>query len=629
MGFLRNLFPGMVRGLMNRGMARSPGLGGFFGKFLRNQRNRRGLFNPSGRLGFSRGFMSNPVDLNNINFLNRLRQSPTPLLPGLMPGMGDDQLTDEPLNPFPDMPQMPAIETSDMQMFINPLTGQQETGSSTRMRFLNDLKAYFDANPGAQDYYNQSQGQTSRAPMPVPTPISPIPGSGFTSGSIPIPPGGFDRGPAPIRVGGPVLPVVPPTRTTIPGVGPAPEPAPIDMDLFLGDTRNPVVPGVNPPRSDIMPPGELPKQPPVLGPAPSMPPRGSAPLPKPVFGSGMGMPNYLSPNQPAKTVVGMYSTGGNVTATPKKKVGIKDLVKSAARGAYKAKTAPLQLASSISNLVAPNSALSAGLGKLATPFAKGGDANSSDFPDLSGDGKITQKDILMGRGVIKMQDGGDPAKKSFTDYQPEGLLKGTIFDYIPDGYQVSAFLQDKFSRPRPMQPNTIIPGVPKGVTKEENFDAAFSKARKLLGPGKTFMYKMEGDTDFKTYTTDLKEEVSRNEIGMASGGIIDPTLSSRTQADLDRLLGVENAVKAKSLIDMTMPSGVDADMLNYQNTLNALRELQESLPENQKPFFKAAVQEMLQQPDMTVTNKFMMQGMLNEMDNPNMEKKNLMSLSGM
>jgi hypothetical protein len=35
-------------------------------------------------------------------------------------------------------------------------------------------------------------------------------------------------------------------------------------------------------------------------------------------------------------------------------------------------------------------------------FAKGGAA----FPDLSGDGQITQKDILMGRGVIPMQEGG-------------------------------------------------------------------------------------------------------------------------------------------------------------------------------------------------------------------------------
>jgi len=28
------------------------------------------------------------------------------------------------------------------------------------------------------------------------------------------------------------------------------------------------------------------------------------------------------------------------------------------------------------------------------------------FPDLSGDGKVTQKDILMGRGVIKKKAGG-------------------------------------------------------------------------------------------------------------------------------------------------------------------------------------------------------------------------------
>ena len=28
------------------------------------------------------------------------------------------------------------------------------------------------------------------------------------------------------------------------------------------------------------------------------------------------------------------------------------------------------------------------------------------FPDLTGDGKVTQKDILIGKGVIKKKDGG-------------------------------------------------------------------------------------------------------------------------------------------------------------------------------------------------------------------------------
>jgi hypothetical protein len=39
------------------------------------------------------------------------------------------------------------------------------------------------------------------------------------------------------------------------------------------------------------------------------------------------------------------------------------------------------------------------------------------FPDLSGDGKVTKKDILMGRGVIKKKRGGpvdSPKKKKKT-----------------------------------------------------------------------------------------------------------------------------------------------------------------------------------------------------------------------
>ena len=42
--------------------------------------------------------------------------------------------------------------------------------------------------------------------------------------------------------------------------------------------------------------------------------------------------------------------------------------------------------------------------------AKGGSV--SKFPDLSGDGKVTQKDILMGRGVIKKRKGGKVTGRS-------------------------------------------------------------------------------------------------------------------------------------------------------------------------------------------------------------------------
>tara|TARA_Y100000389_G_C17463700_1_gene523741 strand:+ start:1456 stop:1719 length:264 start_codon:yes stop_codon:yes gene_type:complete len=38
------------------------------------------------------------------------------------------------------------------------------------------------------------------------------------------------------------------------------------------------------------------------------------------------------------------------------------------------------------------------------------------FPDLSGDGKITKKDVLMGRGVIKKKKGGSTETKKDSCY---------------------------------------------------------------------------------------------------------------------------------------------------------------------------------------------------------------------
>ena len=46
-----------------------------------------------------------------------------------------------------------------------------------------------------------------------------------------------------------------------------------------------------------------------------------------------------------------------------------------------------------------------------TIYLKNG-GSASKFPDLSGDGKVTQKDILMGRGVIKKRKGGSVTGRS-------------------------------------------------------------------------------------------------------------------------------------------------------------------------------------------------------------------------
>jgi len=65
---------------------------------------------------------------------------------------------------------------------------------------------------------------------------------------------------------------------------------------------------------------------------------------------------------------------------------------------------------SLSQQLIGGAAATAGLGMAgAIPklFAEGG----STFPDLSGDGKVTQKDILMGKGVIKKKGGKKISKK--------------------------------------------------------------------------------------------------------------------------------------------------------------------------------------------------------------------------
>ena len=62
-------------------------------------------------------------------------------------------------------------------------------------------------------------------------------------------------------------------------------------------------------------------------------------------------------------------------------------------------------------------------------YAAGGLKNGmmkkkSKFPDLSGDGKVTQKDILMGKGVVKRKNGGPIMKKK--GYAAGGLKNGMM-----------------------------------------------------------------------------------------------------------------------------------------------------------------------------------------------------------
>ena len=224
------------------------------------------------------------------------------LLPSYMqPGGSGMPETD---NRFADMPQPPEIQTSDMTFYTDAF-GNQKTGSSSMARYHKQLKDYFAANPGAQDYY-MSQNPPSKMPPVSPPFGNPIMAPGLLKPNPGPSLGGVDR------IGNYNL----------------------EKENFFG------TPNKDPNDSSFGPgdPGYRPGVPDPLKGQPISPtlPMDLPPMPDPIVDmqGRMGM-----------------AGGGDVDKS---------------------------------------------------------DADKSDFPDLSGDGKITKKDILMARGV-ELRFGGDPA----------------------------------------------------------------------------------------------------------------------------------------------------------------------------------------------------------------------------
>ena len=54
-------------------------------------------------------------------------------------------------------------------------------------------------------------------------------------------------------------------------------------------------------------------------------------------------------------------------------------------------------------------------------------------------------------------DMGAVSPKRFRDYQPEGMLKGTVFDYVPDPVQTSSFLMDRLGRKPAVEETAMSP----------------------------------------------------------------------------------------------------------------------------------------------------------------------------
>ena len=78
-------------------------------------------------------------------------------------------------------------------------------------------------------------------------------------------------------------------------------------------------------------------------------------------------------------------------------------------------------------------------------------------------------------------------RKRFRDFQPEGMLKGTMFDYVPDPVQTTRFLQDRLMGDRPV-PAPMPPPYPVDTVDDRGPDFRFTEEelkmprRKLMEP---------------------------------------------------------------------------------------------------------------------------------------------------
>ena len=93
-------------------------------------------------------------------------------------------------------------------------------------------------------------------------------------------------------------------------------------------------------------------------------------------------------------------------------------------------------------------------GKKKAPGYKAGKMVGSKFPDLSGDGKVTQKDILMGKGVIKKKGGGKVKPKGAAagggykkgGMKPKGAAAGG--GYKKGGMKTKTATKKRVSKPK-------------------------------------------------------------------------------------------------------------------------------------------------------------------------------------
>jgi len=214
-----------------------------------------------------------------------------------------------------------------------------------------------------------------------------------------------------------------------------------------------------------------------------------------------------------------------------------------------------------------------GANRLANIFkAKGGGLSNlvkrkegGDFPDMSGDGKVTQKDILMGRGVIPRQVGGDldvdeaeptsleglrslrPAEAELVERQQLGALQNEFAKFgVRSPEDIKRIAQERAQRRLDAVSQDDIPFAAQAAS---DFLAALGRAavREEGNVGAAFAEETEKTKKKQAETRKLtkKQELANLEAEFKAEDeafAVPATLAAKRKAILDANLGVKKTI---------------------------------------------------------------------------------------
>ena len=156
-------------------------------------------------------------------------------------------------------------------------------------------------------------------------------------------------------------------------------------------------------------------------------------------------------------------------------------------------------------------------------FAKGGPA----FPDLSGDGQITQKDILMGRGVVPMSEGG--ATLSEEDYFAKAGLSKADYEGLSSQDQMRLMQSEMLARSMPEEPITEVPSQVPSSAGGDPMMALQARAESYGMPLEEYISILRSDPSFAEQELNAGLPV----MGMAAGGVTpDPAMMAPPPGDM-------------------------------------------------------------------------------------------------